>query len=75
MLVELILVFKDEMAGMIGDDIGDNISVKNPQYCEMTAHYWIWKNVHEAEYVGVRNMSSLRLIRMAAELWPIWRNC
>lgn len=44
---------KDEMAGMIGDDTGENISLKNPQYCEMTAHYWIWKNVHDIKYVGV----------------------
>lgn len=43
----------DPMAGMIGDDTGENISEKNPQYCEMTAHYWIWKNVHDTEFVGV----------------------
>lgn len=45
--------WKEEMAWMQGDDTGDNISSKNPQYCEMTAHYWIWKNVKDAEYVGV----------------------
>ena len=38
---------------MVGDDTGDNISEKNPQYCEMTAHYWIWKNVKDTEFVGV----------------------
>jgi len=38
---------------MIGDDTGDNISQKNATYCEMTAHYWVWKNVKDAEYVGV----------------------
>lgn len=45
--------FKTEMAGMIGDDTGDCISTKNPQYCEMTAHYWIWKNVQDTEFVGM----------------------
>ena len=45
--------YKEEMAGMIGDDTGENISEKNPQYCEMTAHYWIWKNVKDTGYVGV----------------------
>ena len=35
--------YKEEMAGMIGDDTGKNISEKNPTYCEMTAHYWIYK--------------------------------
>ena len=45
--------FKEEMADIAGDDAGDNISLKNPQYCEMTAHYWIWKNIQDAEFVGV----------------------
>ena len=34
------------------DNEGDNISVKNPQYCELTAQYWLWKNV-DADYYGL----------------------
>lgn len=45
--------FKEEMKDMIGDDTGDNISTKNPQYSEATGIYWIWKNVHDVEYVGL----------------------
>ena len=37
------------------DNTGDNISVKNPNRCEMTAHYWVWKNRLDTddEYVGI----------------------
>ena len=45
--------YKEEMADMIGDDTGNNISEKNSSYSEMTAHYWIWKNVQDVEYVGL----------------------
>ena len=44
--------FKVEMSSMIGDDTGDNISVKNPFYSEMTAQYWVWKNYTASEYIG-----------------------
>ena len=44
--------YKEEMADMIGDDTGDNISEKNPYYCELTAQYWAWKNLN-SEYVGL----------------------
>lgn len=33
------------------DDTDDNISCKNQSYCELTGHYWAWKNV-EADYYG-----------------------
>ena len=38
--------------GFTGDNTGDNISTKNPGYCELTALYWAWKNV-DADYIGL----------------------
>ena len=37
------------------DNTGDNISEKNPNRCEMTAHYWVWKNRLDTDdqYVGI----------------------
>jgi len=44
-------IFED----MIGDDTGDNISIDNPKYNELSAMYWVWKHYEEIgnpEYVG-----------------------
>lgn len=38
--------------GYIGDNTGDNISLKNPYYCELTGLYWAWKNLDE-DYIGL----------------------
>lgn len=35
-----------------GDNTGDNISVKNANYCELTGLYWAWKNL-SCEYIGL----------------------
>lgn len=36
----------------ITDDKGENISLKNRQYCELTVMYWMWKNT-DSEYIGL----------------------
>lgn len=35
----------------VTDNTGDNISIKNKMYCELTTQYWAWKNA-EADYYG-----------------------
>ena len=44
---------KEAMAEYVGDDTGDHISEKGEHYSEGTAIYWIWKNYHDCEYVGL----------------------
>lgn len=43
---------KPSIEGFQRDDEGDNISDKNPYYCELTPLYWAWKNAR-ADYVGL----------------------
>ena len=38
--------------GFSCDNTGDNISLKNSHYCELTGLYWAWKNL-SAEYLGL----------------------
>lgn len=39
--------------GVQGDNDGENISVKNPNYCELTGLYWAWKNLQDVDYIGL----------------------
>ena len=39
--------------GIQGDDIGDNISEKNPYYAELTGMYWAWKNLKDVDIIGL----------------------
>lgn len=39
--------------GYIGDDTGEHISELNCYYAELSGVYWVWKNYHDAEYVGI----------------------
>lgn len=39
--------------GILGDDTEDNISAKNSSYCELTGMYWAWKNISDADIIGL----------------------
>lgn len=43
---------KAKIANYQRDDEGDNISEKNPYFCELTGLYWAWKNL-DADYIGL----------------------
>ena len=43
---------KTSIQGFTPDNTGDNISAKNPFYCELTGLYWAWKNL-DVDYIGL----------------------
>ncbi len=54
----------------VRDNVGDHISHKNREYCELTALYWVWKN-GVSDYVGLchyRRHFELDA-KMQRELW------
>ena len=56
----------NEDLGYQGDDTLESISAKNPNYCELTALYWAWKNLdydvlglcHYRRYFDIENKTN-----------------
>ena len=42
----------EHLEGFAHDDTGDNISLKNPRYCELTALWWGWRNL-DCDWLGL----------------------
>lgn len=42
-----------EDLGYLGDDTGASISAWNKYYGELTGVYWVWKNVQDADIIGI----------------------
>jgi len=45
----------DAIKGYQPDNEGDNISSKNPHFCELTCHYWAWKNLKNVDIIGLNH--------------------
>ena len=43
---------KEKIEEYTQDNIGENISSRNPYFCELTGLYWAWKNL-DADYIGL----------------------
>jgi hypothetical protein len=43
------------IGGYQPDNEGDNISIKNPHFCELTCHYLAWKNLKNVDIVGLNH--------------------
>ena len=54
--------------GYTKDNTGDNISSKNPYYCELTGLYWAWKNL-DFDYLGVAHYRRHFYLKKKGDKW------
>lgn len=50
-------IAQEPLHGMIGDNSGESISERNPEYCELTALFWAWKNDLDSDWLGLMHYS------------------
>lgn len=70
---------KNEHFLKVCDDNGDNISYKNENYCELTAAYYIWKNVtcdiiglnHYRRYLSLKDISIIKNAKSHEKLFEL----
>ena len=45
----------EPIIGYQPDNEGENISLRNPHFCELTCHYWAWRNLKNVDIVGLNH--------------------
>lgn len=58
---------KDDL-GYTKDNTGDNISILNPSFCELTGLYWAWKNL-DANFIGLAHYRRHFSLRKNKDKW------